>query len=137
MGLDMYANRMRYMPSKEVDFKDEIYDRDENGYLVDKESIETSELFYWRKHPNLHGWMENLYYEKGGTSDSFNCVPLVLTSSDLDRLEKDLKENLLPQTEGFFFGESDPDRIHKDLEFIQEARKAIEEGDTVYYDSWW
>lgn len=24
-----------------------------------------TKLHYWRKHPNLHGWMEQLYYAKG------------------------------------------------------------------------
>ena len=51
------------------------------------------ELHYWRKHPNLHGWMESLYYEKGGTADNFNCVNLQLTlhraivSNEMDKMQ--------------------------------------------------
>lgn len=26
---------------------------------------EKKEIAYWRKHPNLHGWMEELWYDKG------------------------------------------------------------------------
>jgi hypothetical protein len=56
--------------------------------------------------PNLHGWMESLYCEKGGTADSFNCVNLQLTARDLDRLETAIRSGTLPLTQGFFFGES-------------------------------
>jgi len=57
------------------------------------------ELHYWRKHPNLHGWMESLYYEKGGTADNFNCVNLQLTARDLDRLETAIRGGTLPLTQ--------------------------------------
>ncbi len=36
-----------------------------------------SQLYYWRKHPELHGWMEKLYRETGGAAQSFNCVRMV------------------------------------------------------------
>lgn len=96
-----------------------------------------NEIMYWRKHPNLHGWMQDLYYEKGGEAESFNCVPVELTSEDLDRLEKDILENRLPHTDGFFFGESRSGINEKDLEFIKLSREAIAEGERVFYDSWW
>jgi hypothetical protein len=45
----------------------------------------------------------------------------------------------LPQTSGFFFGESsgDEDEANQDLQFCKDAIQAIEEGYTVWYDSWW
>ena len=43
----------------------------------------------------------------------------------------------LPNTQGFFFGESHPDDKELDLEFIAEARKAMGGDYEVYYDSWW
>ena len=58
-------------------------------------------LHYWRKHPNLHGWMQDLYYAKGGTAESFNCVPVQLTAEDLDRLETAVRTGTLPDTTGF------------------------------------
>ena len=123
MGLDQYAHAI-----------------DNNG--------EKEELSYWRKHPNLQGFMENLWHEKGcpnkpeepnslGMSD-FNCVPVDLTYEDLDSLEKAVNSKELPQTIGFFFGDdSDADYLHEDLEFIEKARKALDSGKTVVYDSWW
>jgi hypothetical protein len=80
--------------------------------------------------------MNRLYCEKGGSSDEFNCVPVALTSEDLDRLEADVKAGNLPDTTGFFFGESDG-REAEDLAFIAKAREALTAGLTVFYDSWW
>ena len=96
------------------------------------------ELFYWRKHHDLHGWMENLYASKGGDHE-FNCIPVRLTLEDLASLEQDLMANKLPTTVGFFFGDNPPDdeSFQNDIEFISLAREAIEAGDAVYYDSWW
>jgi hypothetical protein len=119
----MYAYRTSVQLSKPVDFSDEIQSN-------------CSEIQYWRKHPNLHGWMESLYREKGGDGD-FNCNPVELTSEDLDRLEEDIRNGGLPYTSGFFFGESRGDEEATDLAFVANARQVIAEGDRVFYDSWW
>jgi hypothetical protein len=120
MGLDMYAFTQPAAPDSEVDFT----------------ACDASELHYWRKHPNLHGWMEALYITKGG-AESFNCVNLVLTADDLNRLEQAVLHNTLPNTEGFFFGESDGSEQADDLLFIAKARAAIAANLTVAYSSWW
>lgn len=80
--------------------------------------------------------MEGLYREKGGEQD-FNCVPMQLTASDLDRLEAGLKSGDLPDTTGFFFGDSDGTQAEGDLAFIAAARAALAEGYTIHYNSWW
>jgi hypothetical protein len=121
MGLDMYA----YTTDKEIPAVD---------FRPPKHS---QELFYWRKHPNLHGWMEQLYRSKGGKARLFNCVPVRIDLNDLDALEQVVNADALPFTEGFFFGESEPDDKRDDLAFIQKARAAIADGDKVFYDSWW
>jgi hypothetical protein len=121
MGLDMFALTTTEKPASQVDFDTEQH----------------TELHYWRKHPDLHGWMEKLYREKGGADESFNCVPVVLAASDLDRLEADIRESRLPDTQGFFFGDSNGSESTSDLTFISKARAAIQSGLTVYYTSWW
>jgi hypothetical protein len=138
MGLDMFSYRAKQTPLKETD---EIFGP-ENEQEVDESSkgqFDHEEFFYWRKHPNLHGWMEELYREKGGESDTFNCTPVVLTTEDLDNLETAIKGGELPNTNGFFFGESegDEEEINEDLRFVTEARNSIAEGYTVWYDSSW
>jgi hypothetical protein len=123
MGLDMYAFAMKKKPEKEVDF--------------DARLEECVEISYWRKHPNLHGWMEKLYREKGGEAESFNCVNVMLTEADLGRLERDVLNRELPETEGSFFGESSPEDMLDDIDFIECARRALSNGESVFYTSWW
>lgn len=121
MGLDMYAYTLATAPSSPVDF----------------ETVNERELFYWRKHPNLHGWMEKLYRLKGGQKESFNSVNVVLKSADIDQLEEAVRKNRLPFTTGFFFGQSLRSDKKLDLKFIALARAAIKQGLTVFYTSWW
>ena len=121
MGLDMHACVTSEQPDSPVDFT----------------VNEQTELHYWRKHPNLHGWMEQLYRDKGGKRECFNCTKVQLDEDDLERLERAICENGLPHTEGFFFGASDGSETADDLAFIRKARQAIAAGGTVYYDSWW
>ena len=103
-------------------------------YLEWDDSIE---LATWRKHPNLQGWMQELYYEKGGEGD-FNCVDVELTFEDLDALEATLDEEELPETVGFFFGSNADDHYAEaDREFIVQARAALKQGYKVFYSSWW
>ena len=98
---------------------------------------DTEELAYWRKHPNLQGFMENLYIEKGG-GEEFNCVDLELTTEDIDALEASVNNDVLPETGGFFFGDDSSDYYREaDLEFCANARKALADGQTVIYSSWW
>jgi hypothetical protein len=124
MGLDMYAWAV-----KSEDVLDDVsFNKD----------AEKEEIQYWRKYHDLHGWMEGLYRERGGT-ETFNCVPVRLHETDLDALERDVKKGLLPETTGFFFGNNPPDAesIADDLLFISKARQCIANGLAVYYDSWW
>ena len=123
MGLDQYANARKGESTI-----------DEDGYKVWEDNIE---LGYWRKHPNLQGFMQELYYDKGGEGE-FNCVDVELTLEDLESLEETLDGNALPETQGFFFGEnSDEHYAEQDRDFIVAARAAIGKGYTVVYSSWW
>ena len=127
MGLDQYAIARR---------GEAIVNED--GYTYYEDSME---LAYWRKHPNLQGWMEELWSEKGCPNDGgdgFNCVDLELTLEDLDGLEESLDDESLPETAGFFFGgNADDHYAEADREFIVQARAAIKQGYTVVYSSWW
>jgi hypothetical protein len=130
MGLDQYAG-------VRLDTKDEYG------------NWNTEELAYWRKHPNLQGFMEDLWETKGRpnankSSDEnpfgseFNCVDLELTIEDIDALEISVKGEELPETGGFFFGDcADEHYKDEDLEFCANARKALADGQTVVYSSWW
>jgi hypothetical protein len=126
MGLDMYAYRV----GKEHVVNDFEFNSDQDG---------ANDIAYWRKFNALHGWMERLYRERGGPKESFNCAPLRLHLEDLDQLQRDIGENKLEPTEGFFFGSQTiyPEDVASAMKFIFEAREIIKQGDAVYYDSWW
>ena len=120
---------------------------DQFAFAIDNNG-EKEELAYWRKHPNLQGWMENLWEAKGkpglpedsepSMMGDFNCVPVELNSDDLDDLEDAVRGSGLPDTVGFFFGDNSDDYYkEKDLEFIRKAREALDAGLVVEYNSWW
>ena len=105
--------------------------------IVAHDTDNREEIAYWRKHPNLQGFMEQLWREKGGEGE-FNCVDVELTLDDLEELEASVEGAELPETDGFFFGDNSDDYYREqDLEFIADASKAIEQGYKVVYTSWW
>lgn len=139
MGLDMYVRRTREEVTSDVDFELEA-DKEVEGRPFDYEAYKRDEVFYWRKHPNLHGWMAQLYVRKGGKSPAHDFVgPVRLTLDDLKLLEADILLSKLPATTGFFFGRSDgsAEEMQNDLVFIARARDVIAQGWTLYYTSSW
>lgn len=126
MGLDMYAYRVK----KE-------YATNDFEFQSDQQSAE--DLAYWRKFNALHSWMKNLYENRGGPKEEFNCAPIRLHPEDLDQLEEDLKDGVLQPIAGFFFGEQTiyPEDVEATEKFIADARQAHADGFDVYYDSWW
>ena len=136
MGLDMYA----YVANK-AGAHDEFYEAD--GEFIDGEwrvrgKTKPREIMYWRKHPNLHGWMEQLAEAKGLKYDSFNGVEMELTWEDLDQLERAITHKQLPSTRGFFFGDEADDYYREnDLQFVREAKAEIFVGLKVFYNSSW
>lgn len=148
MGLDQYAyvaaragQNTEWWDSAELDPDT----RDYRNYKVDK----PRELAYWRKHPNLQGWMEHLWHKKRNAEGNpvvedaddmgtFNGVELELTWQDIDELEKAVKKRELPSTQGFFFGnDADQHYYDQDLEFIKNARAELFLGLKVFYNSSW
>ena len=139
MGLDQYAFARKGKPIETTE--DYTYeDLEGNSHTEQRTSVsyaEELEIAYWRKHPNLQGWMEQLWREKGGEGE-FNCVDVELTLEDLDALERTLDDEALPETTGFFFGQNSDDHYaEQDREFILAARNRIKDGYKVIYTSWW
>jgi hypothetical protein len=135
MGLDMYAY-VATKPGQNDEYWESAQLDPETKEYVSKVT-KPRELAYWRKHPNLHGWMHQLWNQKGFDGD-FNGDELELTREDLDVLEQDVIEGNLPGTSGFFFG-NDADEYYReeDLKFIREARAELFMGLRVFYNSSW
>ena len=109
----------------------------EKGAIVDPSVTEPREIAYWRKHPNLHGWMHRLWESRGNSGD-FNGDELELTWDDLEQLEQDIRNKNLPGTTGFFFGNDADDHYREhDLKFVREAKAEAFLGSKVFYNSSW
>lgn len=125
--------------------REEFYDAEYGKDTSRKGTVgKPRELAYWRKHPNLHGWMEQLWLRKGGSNEGsewgtdFNGVELELTWEDLDALEEAITNKKLPGTTGFFFGDDADDHYQEqDLKFIRAARAELFCGLKVFYNSSW
>ena len=121
----------------------------DKGEYVDGEFVSTctkpKELMYWRKHPNLHGWMEQLWMRQGRPGvnpdaqyQDFNGIELELTWDDLMDLEYDITHKSLPGTTGFFFGDDSDDYYkQQDIEFVKQAKADLICGLKVFYNSSW
>lgn len=136
MGLDMYAYAGRSGQ------RDEFYEKAEWDPVINEFKGPVSkpvEIAYWRKHPSLHGWMEQLWRKKNPEDMStFNGIELELTWQDIDDLEQAIRHGQLPFTEGFFFGKpADNVYYEEDLKFCVNAKAEIFLGFQVFYNSSW
>jgi hypothetical protein len=115
MGLDMYLTGDKYFrgPRERGDRKSEQYD-----------------LGYWRKHPNLHGYIVKTFAD--GVDE---CQEIDLPADRIRQIIEAVKDRQLPETTGFFFGTSDDtdEQIAHDVEIFEEALKWLE---TVDSDVW-
>lgn len=138
MGLDQYAYIANKAGQRAEFFAGSEYDAEKQEF-VNPNVIEPQEIAYWRKHPNLHGWMQKLYEAKGGSGE-FNHDEVELTWEDIDMLEHDIKNGHLAHlnTEGFFFGKpADNHYKEQDLKFCTDAKAECFLGRKVFYNSSW
>lgn len=140
MGLDMYAY-VAARAGQQSEFYEGAEFDEESKDFVNTTVTRPREIAYWRKHPNLHGWMEQLWNRRNGgnqNGNTFNGIELELTYDDLERLELDVIAGTLPGTSGFFFGNDADDHYQdQDLEFIRNARAELFMGLKVFYNSSW
>jgi hypothetical protein len=141
MGLDMYAYVAARAGQQAEFYEGAEWDPDHKEHRNPNVN-RPRDIAYWRKHPNLHGWMARLWLAREGNElrelDNFNGIELELDADDLDLLEYVVKERQLPGTSGFFFGDNaDQHYYNEDLKFIQIARAEMFLGLKVFYNSSW
>jgi hypothetical protein len=130
MGLDMYLEGRKFLFGA-TDPKD---NPTEDGFRV---THKTLRLGYWRKHPNLHGYIVKMF--AGGQDE---CQDIPLDEDALQKLLCAVKDKALPHTEGFFFGASDGSEQDEDVKILTgalewlRARPKGEARDVVYRASW-
>jgi hypothetical protein len=97
-----------------------------------------NELAYWRKHPNLHGYIVQAF--ANGVDE---CQKIPLTAENLKQIILAVKDKNLPNTTGFFFGQSygDKEELESDLNKLAEAldwlNNNFDENRAVYYRASW
>lgn len=166
MGLDMYLEKKRFFFSKNTR-KKLVDNNTEFDGLKEVTYVDSPEI-YWRKFNALHNWFVNNVQDGDD-----NCQPhsvsieniqeilqiliKIKTANDaykegrLDEGDRDkICKDLLPPTEGFFFGNTDLDDYYFDdveysitefqrvlSEYESEKDKKSEYFDEYYYQSSW
>ena len=126
MGLDMYLTGKKHLFPQTYDYED--------GFPIVMRELR---LGYWRKHPNLHGYIVQTF-AKGED----NCKPIELTVEDLKQIRGAVEGENLPHTEGFFFGTGDGSEKEETLETIKNAITWLQLNEpnairSVYYRASW
>jgi hypothetical protein len=118
MGLDMYLTGRKYFWQT---WDNSAADRCEDGKRIRSLDVD---LGYWRKHPNLHGYIVQAFAK--GKDD---CEEIELSADDIRNIIGAVKAKRLPKTEGFFFGASDGSEHDEDLKVLNEALTWLEATD--------
>jgi hypothetical protein len=95
---------------------------EEDGFRLRSKTVE---LGYWRKHPNLHGYIVQIF---AGGEDKCQEIDL---SDHIRTIIAAVKARDLPDTTGFFFGVSDPsqEQIDQDIAIFERALAWVETED--------
>jgi len=133
MGLDMYLTGEEF---KLTDWGNPQNNETEDGFRVKSRDLD---LGYWRKHPDLHGFIVENFANGEDT-----CQRIQLVGKDIEKIILAIREDRLPHTEGFFFGSSENDTEQKQ-EAIEIFEKALEwtrvdtprEFRFIYYQASW
>jgi hypothetical protein len=109
MGLDMYLRGDIYIGAFDANYTPKP--------LPCLES-ESYRLGYWRKHPNLHGYIVRTF-----ASGKDECQEIPLSEADIVKIMDAIRAEELPFTKGFFFGASEgtPEEMAEDLDIFQRA----------------
>lgn len=129
MGLDMYLRGEEY-----EDFSNTSAARD-RGDIVKVSTV--YELGYWRKHPDLHGYIVETF--ANGVDE---CQRISLGKGELLNTLKAVEDDKLPHTEGFFFGQSQLGDKERTIQILQKALKWMEGAQDrtyrdIYYQASW
>lgn len=150
MGLDMYLTRKVYVKNwgdKEDYHVSVTYKGEPTSIDPKRVAYVTEDIGYWRKANAIHKWfVENV---QDGTDD---CGEYHVSKEQLIQLMNDCQDvlddpstakDLLPTTQGFFFGSTEYDDWYRDdlaktVEICQTALELAEKdrGTFHYHSSW-
>ena len=140
MGLDMYLQGEKFFWTN---WENPDTNRKEDALEVRSVRVK---LGYWRKHPNLHGYIVKTFAD--GLDE---CQEIELDRENISQIMEAVKARKLPETAGFFFGRSANDddgeaeieaEIEDDLTQLQAAlewldvKEANVSRSIIYRASW-
>lgn len=133
MGLDMYLYGKKFHAT---DWDNPANNVKEDGFEVGETTLR---IGYWRKHPNLHGYIVQTFAE--GKDE---CQEIDLSLEDLQKTLAAVEADALPHTEGFFFGTSYPEDKPESIKILKSAIEWLQGGkkgdhrwrSVVYRASW-
>jgi hypothetical protein len=113
MGLDMnlYGKKWLFAALR----PEEAPAPTEDGYEI---RYKVLELGYWRKHPNLHGYIVDTFAD--GVDE---CQEISLGEEAIVQTIAAIRKKELPETAGFFFGKSDSSRDAESIAILENALK--------------
>lgn len=131
MGLDMYLIGEKYL---RTDYDNPAANPTEDGFPLTSKLVR---LGYWRKHPNLHGYIVSTF---AGGEDT--CQQIHLEADHIQRIIDAVTRDELPHTDGCFFGESDGSEKSNDLCILNHALEWLRTPEanvwrSVYYQASW
>lgn len=111
-------------------------------FLFEGVDSERKEIGYWRKHPDLHGFVEELWRARNSEQEcgSFNCEDLELSEEDILQIINCSKDKSFSKHDGtkwFFFGQTDGHHHEKTVEIMENALQLKRQGKRIFYSSWW
>jgi hypothetical protein len=102
---------------------------------------ESEEIGYWRKHPDLHCFIESLWRERNPDQQGdFNCASVLLTEEDILKIIECSKRGSFGEFDGstgFFFGSTYEEHHQKTVEMMELALKLCRKGKRILYSAWW
>ena len=127
MGLDMYLTGNKFFPTLYDVQHDPLPRETEDGFPIEARNLK---LGYWRKHPNLHGYIVNTFAD--GLDE---CREIELSAERIQTILQAINDDDLPFTDGFFFGASDGSEKPKDIEIFTKALEWLQQKDGVSWRS--
>lgn len=108
MGLDMYLTGEAFYAHGHPNRNAKPFEIERTHYR----------LGYWRKHPNLHGFIVNTFAD--GVDE---CQVIEMYPDRINKIIEAVKARQLPPTTGFFFGVSDDteEQIANDVRIFEDA----------------
>lgn len=151
MGLDMYLTKRTYVQNWDYMKESEknhvsVKGASEKHIKPDRVQYIIEQLCYWRKANHIHGWfVENV---QGGVDD---CKEYIVSLPELKQLmdvcyevitDNSKAEELLPTSEGFFFGTTGYDEFYftqtsNTYKILKELVEELESYNTPLNDKSW